>query len=110
MRTHPAAGFELLRDGGECDPVTLDAVRHHHEMLDGSGYPDGLRGPEIGDLVRLLTICDIYAALTERRAYKPPLPAEDALAILAGMGGKLEIRLVAAFGDSIRAGALASAA
>jgi putative nucleotidyltransferase with HDIG domain len=110
MRTHPAAGFELLRDGGECDPVTLDAVRHHHEMLDGSGYPDGLRGPEIGDLVRLLTICDIYAALTERRSYKPPLPAEDALAILAGMGGKLEVRLVAAFGDSIRADALASAA
>src|SRR5215217_6326941 len=109
MRTHPAAGFELLHDGGECDPVTLDAVRHHHEMLDGSGYPDGLRGPEIGDLVRLLTICDIYAALTERRSYKPPLPAEDALAILAGMGGKLEVRLVAAFGDSIRAGALASA-
>jgi putative nucleotidyltransferase with HDIG domain len=110
MRTHPAAGFELLRDGGECDPVTLDAVRHHHEMLDGSGYPDGQRGPEIGDLVRLLTICDIYAALTERRSYKPPLPAEDALAILAGMGGKLEVRLVAAFGDSIRAGALANAA
>ena len=110
MRTHPAAGFELLRNGGECDPVTLDAVRHHHEMLDGSGYSDGLRGPEIGDLVRLLTICDIYAALTERRSYKPPLPVEDALAILAGMGGKLEVRLVAAFGDSIRAGALASAA
>jgi HD-GYP domain-containing protein (c-di-GMP phosphodiesterase class II) len=57
-----------------------------------------------------LTICDIYAALTERRSYKPPLPAEDALAILAGMGGKLEVRLVAAFGDSIRAEALARAA
>ena len=92
--------------------MTLDAVRHHHERCsDGSGYPDGLRSPEIGDLVRLLTICDIYAALTERRSYKPPLPAEDAaLAILAGTGGKREVKLVAAFGNSIRAGALANAA
>ena len=44
MGTHATLGFQLLKDGGECDQATLDAVRHHHEMLDGSGYPDGLRG------------------------------------------------------------------
>ncbi|UHC15732.1 HD domain-containing protein [Methylobacterium currus] len=103
MRTHAAIGHEVLRAGGECDPVTLSAVRHHHEMLDGSGYPDGLVGDQIGDMVRLLTICDIYAALTERRPYKSPMPMADAMAILAAMDGKLEMRLVESFGDAMAA-------
>ncbi|HKG81693.1 MAG TPA: HD domain-containing phosphohydrolase [Beijerinckiaceae bacterium] len=110
MRTHAALGFQLLKDGGECDQATLDAVRHHHEMLDGSGYPDGLRGSEISDLVRLLTICDIYAALTERRPYKPPLPTDSKLRILAEMRDKLDPDLVPAFADSVRGSELASAA
>ena len=110
MRTHATLGFQLLKDGGECDQATLDAVRHHHEMLDGSGYPDGLRGSEISDLVRLLTICDIYAALTERRPYKPPLPTDSKLRILAEMRDKLDPDLVPAFGDSVRGSELASAA
>ncbi len=103
MRTHAAIGHEVLLAGGECDPVTLSAVRHHHEMLDGSGYPDGLVGDQIGDMVRLLTICDIYAALTERRPYKAPMPTADAMAILSGMQGKLEMRLVESFGDAMAA-------
>ena len=81
MRRHPVIGYDILRESG-CDAATLGAVRHHHEMLDGSGYPDGLVGAEISDTVRLLTICDIYAALTERRSYKPPMPPRDAMAIL----------------------------
>lgn len=101
MRTHAPIGFELLKTGGECDPVTLDAVRHHHEALDGSGYPDGLTAGSITDTVRLLTICDIYAALSERRPYKPPLSTEDALRILNNMAGKLEPALLEAFGLSI---------
>lgn len=102
MRTHAAIGSDVLRRGGECDEATLDAVRHHHEMLDGSGYPDGLSGASIGDTVRLLTVCDIYAALTERRPYKPPLSADDALRILNGMSGKLEPALLEAFGLSVQ--------
>ena len=75
----------------------LVVVRAHHEMLDGFGYPDGLRGDQIPDLVRLVTICDIYAALIERRAYKPPLPGGQALAILDNMEGQLDGDLVRAF-------------
>ncbi|NEU14295.1 HD domain-containing protein [Methylobacterium sp. BTF04] len=100
MRTHPVIGYEILLNSG-CDAATLGAVRHHHEMLDGSGYPDGLVGDAIADTVRLLTICDIYAALTERRAYKPPMPPRDALAILQGMDGKLEMSLVRHFGEAM---------
>ncbi|TGE02396.1 HD-GYP domain-containing protein [Methylobacterium nonmethylotrophicum] len=105
MRTHAALGHEILLAGGEIDPMTLSAVRHHHEMLDGSGYPDGLVGGAIGDMVRLLTICDIYAALTERRPYKDPMPMAEALRILAGMHGKLEARLVQSFGEAMAAAA-----
>jgi response regulator RpfG family c-di-GMP phosphodiesterase len=45
-----------------------------HERLDGSGYPEGLKGARISDLVRLVAICDVHSALTERRVYRPPLP------------------------------------
>jgi putative nucleotidyltransferase with HDIG domain len=100
MRRHPVIGYDILKESG-CDAATLGAVRHHHEMLDGSGYPDRLVGAEISDTVRLLTICDIYAALTERRSYKPPMPARDAIAILEGMTGKLEMGLVRHFGDAM---------
>ncbi|ACL56329.1 HD-GYP domain-containing protein [Methylobacterium nodulans] len=103
MRTHAALGYEILKAGGECDAFTLDAVRHHHEMLDGSGYPDGLSGEAVSDAVRLLTICDIYAALTERRAYRTPMRMADAMTVLKGMDGKLEAGLVQAFGRAIAA-------
>lgn len=102
MRTHAPLGEAILRASGETDPLTLDVTRHHHEMLDGSGYPDALVGDQIADPVRLLTICDIYSALIERRSYKPPMPSRDALAILDGMHGKLEARLVQAFAESVR--------
>jgi HD-GYP domain-containing protein (c-di-GMP phosphodiesterase class II) len=72
-------------------------VRHHHEYLDGSGYPDGLAASEISDLVRLLTISDIFAALVESRPYRPPMARQDAYQILCGMEGKLEGALVKAF-------------
>jgi HD-GYP domain-containing protein (c-di-GMP phosphodiesterase class II) len=72
-------------------------VRHHHEYLDGSGYPDGLSGAQISDLVRLLTISDIFAALVEARPYKAPMSREDAYQILCGMEGKLEGALIKAF-------------
>jgi HD-GYP domain-containing protein (c-di-GMP phosphodiesterase class II) len=57
----------------------LDMVVHHHELLDGSGYPHGLMGNEISDLVRIMTISDIFGALIERRSYKPPLSGEGGL-------------------------------
>ncbi|MGT2487472.1 HD-GYP domain-containing protein [Methylobacterium oryzae CBMB20] len=75
----------------------LSVVRSHHEMLDGSGYPDRLKGDEIPDLVRLVTVCDIHAALIEQRPYKPPMASEAAYAILEGMAGRLDPAIVGAF-------------
>jgi putative nucleotidyltransferase with HDIG domain len=97
MKRHPVIGYEMLKPIPEIAPEVLDGVRHHHEYLDGSGYPDGLTAPEISDLVRLLTISDIFAALIEWRSYRPSMPRQDAYKILCDMGGKLEGPLVKAF-------------
>jgi putative nucleotidyltransferase with HDIG domain len=97
MQRHPVVGHELLVAQGGFDPEQLSVVRHHHEYLDGSGYPDRLAGAEIIDLVRLTTICDIYAALIERRPYRAALAADVAFSMLEAMGGKLDTTLVRAF-------------
>lgn len=99
MNSHPVIGYELLKPVPEIDPEILDGVRHHHEYLDGSGYPDGLTAPEISDLVRLLTISDIFAALIEWRPYRAPMSRHDAYKILCGMDGKLEGALLKAFAN-----------
>ena len=97
IETHPAAGYEVLKGTAGISPEILDAVRHHHEYLDGSGYPDALCAESITDVVRILTISDIFAALIEHRTYKPPMSREKAYEILLGMNGKLEKPLVDAF-------------
>jgi putative nucleotidyltransferase with HDIG domain len=97
IETHPVAGYDVLAGTAGISPEILDAVRHHHEYLDGSGYPDGLCAGSIADIVRILTISDIFAALIEARTYKPTMPREKAYEILLGMKGKLERPLVEAF-------------
>ena len=97
MRQHPAIGYDLLKDLPGMNSETLDAVRHHHEYLDGSGYPDGLIGSQIPDIERLLTISDVFAALVESRSYRPAMPRDKAYNILCDMGGKLEQCLVREF-------------
>jgi putative nucleotidyltransferase with HDIG domain len=99
IETHPAIGYHALQGTPGLSPEILDAVRHHHEYLDGSGYPDGLGAASISDLVRILTISDIFAALIEDRRYKAPMPRAQAYQILTGMRGKLEMPLVSAFKD-----------
>jgi len=72
-------------------------VLHHHEFLDGTGYPNGLRGDQISDIVRLTTIVDIYAALVETRAYRLAFTHAKAFAIMEQMDGKLDRHLLQAF-------------
>jgi putative nucleotidyltransferase with HDIG domain len=99
IETHPVVGYDVLKGSVGISPEVLDAVRHHHEYLDGSGYPDALCAASISDVVRILTISDIFAALIEHRVYKPIMTREQAYEIIRGMHGKLEMPLVAAFRD-----------
>ncbi|HUI95605.1 MAG TPA: HD domain-containing phosphohydrolase [Xanthobacteraceae bacterium] len=98
LRKHPEYGLEALESSPGLSAELLDLVVHHHEYLDGSGYPHGLNGAEIPDPVRIMTICDIFGALIERRAYKPPLAADVAYQMLRDMGDKLDKDLVREFG------------
>lgn len=116
VKLHPGAGFDYLSKQGKISPLVLDAVRHHHEALDGSGYPDRLRGAEIGPLTRILTVCDIFAALVETRPYKETRTPREAIGMLVDMsisskvdyaavrtlGGSFGVSLPAQFGDVVR--------
>ncbi len=97
VHRHPEFGRDILASQKGIDSRIVQAAYSHHEFLDGSGYPDGLAGDEIPQLVRMLTICDIFSALTEERAYKDQYSRRVAYSILLDMGGKLDKALLKAF-------------
>ena len=81
MKKHPRDGYDIIKD----IPVLADylpIVLWHHEKLDGSGYPDHLTESQIPFLVKIVTVADIYDAMTSNRVYRPRLPLEKALEIL----------------------------
>jgi putative nucleotidyltransferase with HDIG domain len=97
IQKHPRLGFDALAGQGGFPPEMLDVILHHHEFLDGTGYPDGLSGDQISDIVRLTTIVDIHAALVEKRAYRLPFTHAKAYEVMEQMGGKLDQHLLQAF-------------
>jgi putative nucleotidyltransferase with HDIG domain len=97
VRKHPRLGYDALAAQDGFPPEVLDVVLHHHELLDGSGYPDGLHRDQISDIVRLTTMIDIYSALVEERAYRLPFTHARAFSIMEKMEGKLDQHLLAAF-------------
>jgi HD-GYP domain-containing protein (c-di-GMP phosphodiesterase class II) len=82
IRRHPGAGRELLTELGGFPPLVLDLVESHHERLDGHGYPNGVPAGELDLAVRILTVADVYDALTADRVYRAAWSAERALALL----------------------------
>lgn len=103
---HPAVGAQILSGLRSLDSV-VDIVMHHHEKLDGSGYPDQLKGDEVSREARIMAIADIYDALTTKRSYKESLEVETALRILTEEAneGKLDSDLVNSFCQLVRSGA-----
>jgi putative two-component system response regulator len=81
MKQHPIVGERICRPL-KAFRLVLPIIRHHHEKLDGSGYPDGLKGEEIPLTARILQTVDIYDALTTDRPYRKPLPPEEAFAVM----------------------------
>ncbi len=81
MKSHSAVGSDLLRNLRTLERV-LPLVRHHHEKLDGSGYPDRIGGREIPLLVRITSVVDVFDALHSKRPYKDPFPLDRCFSIL----------------------------
>jgi len=78
MRSHSIVGETIIKPLKSFRAL-LDPIRHHHEKLDGSGYPDGLKGDEISLPARILSVADIFDALTSGRPYREPLSYEDCI-------------------------------
>ncbi|MBU3738727.1 MAG: HD-GYP domain-containing protein [Rhodoferax sp.] len=70
MKGHPVEGHRALQRSGNVDPVALDVCLHHHEKVDGSGYPKGLKGDDISLFAKMGAVCDVYDAITSNRPYK----------------------------------------
>jgi len=97
VRRHPVIGAELTEGVAFLSDV-VPIVRHHHERMDGAGYPDGLVGTEIPLLARVLAVVDSYDAMTSDRAYRPGMTDDDARAELHRVAGtQLDAHLVATF-------------
>jgi HD-GYP domain-containing protein (c-di-GMP phosphodiesterase class II) len=96
MRRHPEIGESIIKPVRSLQHL-CDLVRHHHEKLDGSGYPDGLKGEEISPLVRILSVADIYDALTNEHPYRPKKSKQEAISILRSMKDHLDQDIVNVF-------------
>jgi putative nucleotidyltransferase with HDIG domain len=83
IKTHPEEGLKLLLGSTGADEVALDVVLHHHEKLDGTGYPKRLKGPEISLFAKMGAVCDIYDAITSNRPYKTEWDPADSLSKMA---------------------------
>lgn len=70
VKLHPEQGHDLLREANILDAVTLDVCLHHHEKVDGSGYPNRLAGDQISLYAKMSAVCDVYDAVTSDRPYK----------------------------------------
>lgn len=87
MKLHPSLGADIVARFTTSGPIAA-YVRHHHEWLNGSGYPDGLAGEAIPLGARIIAVADTFDALTSKRPYRDPLSPTDALLVLRDGAGK----------------------
>jgi putative two-component system response regulator len=96
IQRHAVFGARLV--ASLADPGLTAIVRHHHERIDGSGYPDGLLGEDIPLGARIIAVVDTFDALTSRRPYRDPFSADAAIGLLEVEAGRtLDAEVVAAF-------------
>lgn len=101
MQTHPEKGFRLLEQTPALPPLALDVCRHHHEKVDGTGYPQRLRGDQISLAARMGAICDVYDALTSNRSYKAAWSPAESVTHMREWEGQFDPELLFAFMKSV---------
>jgi HD-GYP domain-containing protein (c-di-GMP phosphodiesterase class II) len=103
MRMHPELGAGVASDEGHGDEVA-EAIRHHHERVDGAGYPAGMRGSEIPLGARILFVIDAYLAMTSARPWRAAMRPDRALAELERCAGEqFDAEVVEVFARLVRA-------
>jgi len=100
VKTHTTAGYEILA----ALPQARDVAHEHHERYDGSGYPHGKKGNQIQLHAQLVSICDVYDAVTAVRLHRPAYPPHEALELIAGSGNRaFALDLVSKFLENVAA-------
>lgn len=90
IRRHPTFGHEMLSQTPGLPPVALDVCLHHHERLDGTGYPSGLTEAGISRAVRMASVCDVYDAMTSIRSYKRGMSPLEAVTAMDAADGHFD--------------------
>jgi HD-GYP domain-containing protein (c-di-GMP phosphodiesterase class II) len=101
MQTHPERGHELLQALPGVTAGALEVCLHHHEKVDGSGYPHGQKGDRISLLARMGAVCDVYDAITSNRPYKAGWDPAESIAKMAGWQGHFDPSMFRAFVKSL---------
>lgn len=102
VRSHPVEGYHMLKEGAGVPDAVMDACLHHHEKVDGTGYPDKLKGDGISVIARMTAICDVYDAVTSDRPYKRGWdPAESIKRMAEWTNDHFDARIFQAFVKSI---------
>lgn len=98
MKHHPTFGHAIASKLNIIDDRILTAIRHHHEKIDGGGYPDNVKGDKISQFARIIGVCDVFDALSTKRSYKDPMSSFQSLALMKQqMVGHLDMSMVDAF-------------
>ena len=96
VKLHPAAGGAILRQNPQLDALVLDVCLHHHEKIDGSGYPHHLAGEQISLFAQMGAVCDVYDAVTSTRPYNRGWDPAEALQRMSGWTGHFGPRVLQA--------------
>lgn len=98
MKHHPAFGHEIALKLNITDERILTGIRHHHEKIEGGGYPDNIKGDKISQFARIIGVCDVFDALSTKRSYKDPMSSFQSLSLMKQqMAGHLDMSMVDAF-------------
>jgi HD-GYP domain-containing protein (c-di-GMP phosphodiesterase class II) len=98
IKKHPTLGFMLARKSGIINQKILSGIHHHHERLDGSGYPNGFKNDHVSQFARIIGICDAYDAMSTNRVFKGSEKTFDALIEMKrSMKGQMDNELIDVF-------------
>lgn len=101
IKNHSLYGFEILKEKNCFSPLILDGVLHHHEKMNGTGYPDCLKDEQISLFSKILSVADIYDALVTKRPYKGPISGRQALEMVLALGEELDNKVIQSFVESV---------
>ena len=101
IRSHPERGWQMLHDGKCASALAMDVCLHHHERIDGRGYPHGLWGEQLSSFARMGAVCDVYDAITSNRPYKAGWDPAESISRMASWKGQFDPAIFQTFVRSL---------